>query len=429
MKKSPVLFYLIGLILSLVYVQGYAQGYVQDNYDQISQYNSYSKQGFGFADEIPIRKSLEKYVPAIGNQRATGSCVAWATTYYNLSIIYNRMFNITSFRDKYSHSFDPWFTFSQVNRLYNKSTDCSNGLTFQQAFDFLENFGPKKLFLPPYDMSCDASISYSNFDVVERYTKPYRVSKTEVEKAYNFDSYNYPLTDRQINLIKTEIGKYSFPVVVGFRNFGNTLDEVSSSGYWYPKYTPGSGGHAMTVVGYDDTFNGGSFKLVNSWGYNWGNNGYAWIRYSDFKKFCDIAIFTWLTPNIQSEMDQIKDMNSYTRTYANNDTRIYEGEDGSNGFTGYGIVSYLDDDSHFAGWFQNGNMNGDFRVFDEDGLFHIEYRMGEVIEYTKLGFADKEKNTEIIENTNKYIKSMFPEIRFKNIGEDIDKLKKDKLLD
>ena len=101
-------------------------------------------------------------------------------------------------------------------------------------------------------MSCSAAISESNFEVIERYSSPYKISKVEYEYAYNFDPYNYPLNDRQIDLIKTEIGKYSFPVVVGFKNYGNTLHEVGSSGYWYPKYSPG-GGHAMTVVGYDDT--------------------------------------------------------------------------------------------------------------------------------------------------------------------------------
>ena len=106
------------------------------------------------------------------------------------------------------------------------------------------------------------------------------------------------------------------------------MNEVGSSGYWYPKYSPG-GGHAMTVVGYDDTLNGGSFRIVNSWGYQWGDNGYAWIRYSDFKKFCSMAMFTWITPNIQSEMKQIKDLEFYTRSFANNKTRIYEGEKNS----------------------------------------------------------------------------------------------------
>jgi hypothetical protein len=45
----------------------------------------------------------------------------------------------------------------------------------------------------------------------------------------------------------------------------------------------------MCVVGYDDNKYGGSFEVQNSWGTNWGNNGYIWIRYQDFARFVDEA--------------------------------------------------------------------------------------------------------------------------------------------
>jgi hypothetical protein len=40
----------------------------------------------------------------------------------------------------------------------------------------------------------------------------------------------------------------------------------------------------MCVVAYDDNKYGGSFLVQNSWGTDWGNNGYTWITYSDFSK-------------------------------------------------------------------------------------------------------------------------------------------------
>ena len=39
-------------------------------------------------------------------------------------------------------------------------------------------------------------------------------------------------------------------------------------------------GHAILIVDYDDALN--AFKIVSSWGINWGNEGYAWIRYDFF---------------------------------------------------------------------------------------------------------------------------------------------------
>jgi hypothetical protein len=47
----------------------------------------------------------------------------------------------------------------------------------------------------------------------------------------------------------------------------------------------GFGGHAQCVVGYDDTKYGGSFLIMNSWGPEWGNNGFAWVRYPDFRRY------------------------------------------------------------------------------------------------------------------------------------------------
>jgi hypothetical protein len=41
------------------------------------------------------------------------------------------------------------------------------------------------------------------------------------------------------------------------------------------------GGHAMLVVGYDDSKK--AFKLLNSWGTNWGDHGYTWVDYEFFR--------------------------------------------------------------------------------------------------------------------------------------------------
>ena len=40
------------------------------------------------------------------------------------------------------------------------------------------------------------------------------------------------------------------------------------------------GCHGMVVVGYSDTYN--AFKVVNSWGESWGDNGFVWIDYNAF---------------------------------------------------------------------------------------------------------------------------------------------------
>ncbi|WP_337867025.1 C1 family peptidase [Ignavibacterium sp.] len=51
------------------------------------------------------------------------------------------------------------------------------------------------------------------------------------------------------------------------------------------KYQKSHNGHALVVIGYDDIKFGGSFEVMNSWGTNWGSDGYCWIRYKDFEHF------------------------------------------------------------------------------------------------------------------------------------------------
>ena len=48
------------------------------------------------------------------------------------------------------------------------------------------------------------------------------------------------------------------------------------------------GEHAMCIVGYDDNFNGGSFIIRNSWGVQWGKQGYGYIQYEMIDYFIDI---------------------------------------------------------------------------------------------------------------------------------------------
>jgi hypothetical protein len=37
-------------------------------------------------------------------------------------------------------------------------------------------------------------------------------------------------------------------------------------------------------VGYDDSRGGGAYKVLNSWGRRWGDNGYGWISYDMFEQ-------------------------------------------------------------------------------------------------------------------------------------------------
>ena len=65
----------------------------------------------------------------------------------------------------------------------------------------------------------------------------------------------------------------------------------SAKEFWQPreKFSPSFAGHALCVVGYDDSKFGGAFEVMNSWGSEWGNDGFMWIRYETFAEFVPYA--------------------------------------------------------------------------------------------------------------------------------------------
>ncbi|MEO0080894.1 MAG: T9SS type A sorting domain-containing protein, partial [candidate division WOR-3 bacterium] len=74
----------------------------------------------------------------------------------------------------------------------------------------------------------------------------------------------------------TVLGIYVWSNFDNIGNYNNTYCVAD-------KYGSNRGGHAVTIVGYDDnrsTRDGyGAFKLVNSWGTGWGASGYFWMSY------------------------------------------------------------------------------------------------------------------------------------------------------
>jgi hypothetical protein len=67
---------------------------------------------------------------------------------------------------------------------------------------------------------------------------------------------------------------------VGFTVYESFEETVGPDGIWTPAGTS-IGGHEVLAFGYDDSVNGGSFQIRNSWGPSWGNHGNFWMRYKD----------------------------------------------------------------------------------------------------------------------------------------------------
>jgi C1A family cysteine protease len=91
------------------------------------------------------------------------------------------------------------------------------------------------------------------------------------------------------NLLRNNV-----PVMMGFNVYDNTrtyqyFENLNTTSYTYnPLTSTGAlakgvsllGGHAVPLIGYDDTKQ--AFLVQNSWGTSWGNNGFFYLPYSVF---------------------------------------------------------------------------------------------------------------------------------------------------
>ncbi|SHO80805.1 Cysteine protease [hydrothermal vent metagenome] len=218
---------------------------------------------------LPISVDLSPDMPPVRSQGGQGSCVAWAVGYY-LKSYHEHLDQGTTYgtRDNYSGVYSPAFLYNIIK--VGEVGNCSRGSYISDAFKRVENIGIAPWKDMPYsDKECDTIPSQKALDDAPcaKITSYGTIDKMNIEAIKYYLSVKEPIV--------IGIGVYD-----GFYRYYNKIDgeyiyqNTNNDGRRY-------GGHAITIVGYDDNKN--AFKIVNSWGKTFANDGYLWIDYDVFK--------------------------------------------------------------------------------------------------------------------------------------------------
>lgn len=228
-----------------------------------------------FYSNLPRRVSIKKYAPTPRSQGKYGTCTGWAVAYAARTILEAQQNKWTNINTINEHAFSPAFQY----RMGNPYAPYCNGAFTSEVIKSLQTVGsvPMQTFFVEDDKELCPSV-------------PMPLINKDRAKTYKIEGYaalwkSKTAEGDKEKMVKTSLSEGN-PVVISMK-CPDSFDNVPSTGLWRPTEVPSNvtGSHAMCVVGYDDYKFGGAFEVMNSWGDNWGNNGFCWIKYNDFRRF------------------------------------------------------------------------------------------------------------------------------------------------
>ncbi len=227
--------------------------------------------------ERPAQLLLTEHLPPVGAQGGQQSCVGWATAYYMYSYAIARKRRLTPEQqlDK-RFQFSPAFLYNSINGGKDQ------GSQIGKAFEVMRDRGLASLAEMPYDQKDflakpgEAALNKAN-----------RYKGNQIVYLFRGKSFYLGGAPADVEKLKLFLAKTQLPFVMAipiFKDFPTS--KISDTDYVYnlsiePAKGDFYGLHAVTCVGYDDDKK--AFRIVNSWGNYWGDNGYLWLS-EDFVK-------------------------------------------------------------------------------------------------------------------------------------------------
>ncbi|HSK12210.1 MAG TPA: C1 family peptidase, partial [Phnomibacter sp.] len=258
-----------GGMFSAANADGFATGGVLDpkEYAKAKVYEGLTEDDI--RNPLPGFVSLARYAPPRLNQGKQGSCVAWSAAYGAHTILASASTGMPA----QQVAFSPAYLYNQI------ALQGCQGSYLERAMTAMSRKGSVPFNSFPYDENNCTRPVPSALDGVAAQNRIH---------GFNRLTGGEDVRGMSIRAIKEHLAKNA-PVVIGMMVGGSFMEGMIGKKLWQPTERDysmaGFGGHAMTVIGYDDRLAGGAFQIMNSWGPEWGENGIGWVRYADFKHF------------------------------------------------------------------------------------------------------------------------------------------------
>lgn len=263
--------------------------------EMIYAYPGQSTGGATAQSEFPLTSSVDVSssltFPRIGNQGSINSCVAWSMAYYQLTnnncVVRGLNAKTSSGAEVNQNVMSPRFIYTLINGGKDLPT------YYDEACAAIMSYGCPAAKDFSVDMtSSNIQAWCTSTDVWNKsiYNKPQKITYGYIDTSSTVNSE----TQGVVNLKRILSNGYVVTIPTFVDSFVYTRNTTGR--VWGCQYASNTdrGGHAMTVVGYDDNFwvdvNGnnrqdsgetGAFKIANSWGTNAYHytNGYVWVPY------------------------------------------------------------------------------------------------------------------------------------------------------
>lgn len=219
----------------------------------------------------PTRVILTDYLPPVRKQGRQNSCVGWSTAYYMSTYTFAKSMKLTPEQLQ-----DPRYQFSPsfIYHLGNQGND--RGMRISRGFEILREQGCATMVNMPYN---EQDTTTPPAEPAVKQAVKYRAANT----AYLFSGVRGD-TER----LKTFLADMRQPFVMAIPIFSDFPMKKVEPNFVYditidPARKNMAGFHAVTIVGYDEDLK--AFRMVNSWGPAWGDNGFIWLAESFVKNY------------------------------------------------------------------------------------------------------------------------------------------------